>query len=181
MSIGRRAKRQPGRYVPPRRGHTYESEYSSLCGRQNVTPRRKCGHRHEVCGTLDVEDNEGDRFEGFAEAEERPEEAGAEDIEGTPLGEEGRSEDPRNRGVTQARMRGELRFFNEVTQRGLIRTSEEDYAVLGSGFVEGHPVGRCAGVAVDFEVEGVDSESLAVRVSIVDVTPGRRARRHSRG
>jgi hypothetical protein len=34
---------------------------------------------------------------------------------------------------------------------------------------------------VDFEVEAVDSESLAVRVSIVDVTPGRRARRHSRG
>jgi hypothetical protein len=123
-----------------------------------------------------VEHNEGDRFEGFSEAEERAEEAGAEDFEGTPLGEEGRSEDSRNRGVTHTRMRGELRFFNEVTQRGLIRTSEEDFAVLGSGFVEGQiPVGRCAGVAVDFEVEGVDSESLAVRVSIVDVTPGRRA------
>jgi len=78
-------------------------------------------------------------------------------------------------------MRGELRFFNEETQRGLIRTSEEDYAVLGSGFVGGHPVARCAGVAVDFEVEDADSEALAVRVSIVDVTPGRRARRHSRG
>ena len=84
--------------------------------------------------------------------------------------------------MTQPRMRGELRFFNEETQRGLIRTCEEDYAVLGSGFVEGQiPVGRCAGTAVDFEVEAVDSESLAVRVSIVDVTPGRRARRHSRG
>ncbi len=126
--------------------------------------------------------NEGVRCEGFSETEERAEEACAEDLEGTPLGEEGRSEDPRNRGVTQARMRGELRFFNEETQRGLIRTSEEDFAVLGSGFVEGHPVGRCAGVAVDFDVEGgVDAEALAVRVSIVDVTPGRRARRHSRG
>jgi hypothetical protein len=134
-----------------------------------------------VCGTLGVEHNEGVRCEGFSETKERAEKACAEDLEGTPLGEEGRSEDPRNRGVTHPRMRGELRFFNEVTQRGLIRTSEEDFAVLGSGFVEGHPVGRCAGVAVDFEVEGVDSESLAVRVSIVDVTPGRRARRHSRG
>ncbi len=84
--------------------------------------------------------------------------------------------------MTEPRLRGELRFFNEETQRGLIRTSEADFAVLGSGFVEGQiPVGRCAGVAVDFEVEGVDPEPLAVRVSIVDVTPGRRARRHSRG
>ena len=125
---------------------------------------------------------EGDRVEGFSEAEECAQEAGAEDLEGTPLGEEGRREDPRNHGVTQPRMRGELRFFNEETQRGLIRPSAEDYAVLGSGFVEGQiPVGRCAGTAVDFEVEAVDSESLAVRVSIVDVTPGRRARRHSRG
>ena len=148
----------------------------------SFVPGAKCDQRREVCGTLTVEHNEGDRFEGFSEAEERAEEAGAEDFEGTPLGEEGRSEDSRNRGVTHTRMRGELRFFNEVTQRGLIRTTEEDYAVLGSGFVEGQiPVGRCAGVAVDFEVEGVDSESLAVRVSIVDVTPGRRARRHSRG
>ena len=124
---------------------------------------------------------EGDRVEGFSEAEECAEEASAEDLEGTSLGEEGRSENPRNRGVTHARRRGELRFFNEETQRGLIRTPEEDFAVLGSGFVDGHPVGRCAGVAVDFDVESDDSEPLAVRVSIVDVTPGRRARRHSRG
>ena len=128
-----------------------------------------------------VELNEGDRCEGFSEAEERGEEAGAEDLEGTPLGEEGCGEDARYRRVTQTRLRGELRFFNEETQRGLIRTSEEDYAVLGSGFIEGHPVGRCAGTAVDFEVEDADTEPLAVRVSIVDVTPGRRARRHSRG
>lgn len=84
--------------------------------------------------------------------------------------------------MTQTRLRGELRFFNEVTQRGLIRTSEADFAVLGSGFAEGQiPVGRCAGIAVDFEVEGVETESLAVRVSIVDPTTGGRARRHSRG
>ena len=83
--------------------------------------------------------------------------------------------------MTDARRRGELRFFNEETQRGLIRTPEEDFAVLGSGFVDGHPVGRCAGVAVDFDVDADATEALAVRVSIVDVTPGRRARRHSRG
>ena len=146
-----------------------------------MPPRRECDRRHNLCGILGLERNEGDRLEGLAETEERTEEACAEDLEGTPLGEEGRGKDPRNRGVTNTRMRGELRFFNEVTQRGLIRTKEEDYTVLGSGFVDGHPVGRCAGVAVDFDVEGVDSESLAVRVSIVDVTPGRRARRHSRG
>ena len=125
--------------------------------------------------------SEGDRVEGFSEAEKCAEEAGAEDLEGTSRGEEGRSENPRNRGVTHTRRRGELRFFNEETQRGLIRTPEEDFAVLGSGFVDGHPVGRCAGVAVDFDVESADPEPLAVRVSIVDVTPGRRARRHSRG
>jgi hypothetical protein len=84
------------------------------------------------------------------------------------------------------RMRGELRWFNEVTQRGLIRTpTAGDFAVLGSGFVEGHPVGRCAGTPVDFEVdspaEGAEAESLAVRVSVVDLAPARRARRHSRG
>jgi hypothetical protein len=84
--------------------------------------------------------------------------------------------------VTQTRIRGELRYFNEVTQRGLIRTTEGDFGVLGSGFAEGEaPVGRCAGVAVDFEVETAETESLAVRVSIVDLTTGGRARRHSRG
>jgi hypothetical protein len=84
--------------------------------------------------------------------------------------------------VTETRIRGELRYFNEVTQRGLIRTTDGDFGVLGSGFAEGQvPVGRCAGVAVDFEVESVETESLAVRVSIVDLTTGGRARRHSRG
>lgn len=89
--------------------------------------------------------------------------------------------------TTNGRMRGELRFFNEETQRGLIRTSEGGrFEVLGSGFAEGQiPVGRCAGTAVDFEVdiqvEGVQTESLAVRVSVVDLVPARRARRHSRG
>jgi hypothetical protein len=84
--------------------------------------------------------------------------------------------------VTESRIRGELRFFNEVTQRGLIRTAEGDFGVLGTSFAEGEvPVGRCAGVAVDFEVENGETEPLAVRVSIVDVTTGGRARRHSRG
>jgi hypothetical protein len=135
-----------------------------------------------VCGTLGTEHNEGDRFEGFSEAEERAEEAGAEDLEGTSFGEEGRSQDSRYLRVTEARIRGELRYFNEVTQRGLIRTADGDFGVLGSGFAEGEaPVGRCAGVAVDFEVENAETESLAVRVSIVDLTTGGRARRHSRG
>ncbi len=88
--------------------------------------------------------------------------------------------------TTNGRMRGELRFFNEETQRGLIRTSEGGrFEVLGSGFAEGQiPVGRCAGTAVDFEVdvevEG-ETEGRAVRVSVVDLVPARRARRHSRG
>jgi hypothetical protein len=84
--------------------------------------------------------------------------------------------------MTQTRIRGELRYFNEVTQRGLIRATEGDFGVLGSSFAEGEvPVGRCAGIAVDFEVEKAETESLAVRVSIVDLTTGGRARRHSRG
>jgi hypothetical protein len=75
-------------------------KYSSSGCRQNVPSPWECGQRHEVCGTLGVELNEGDWFEGFAETEERAEETRAEDVEGTPLGEEGRCEDPRNRRVT---------------------------------------------------------------------------------
>jgi hypothetical protein len=90
--------------------------------------------------------------------------------------------------VTDARIRGELRWFNEVTQRGLIRTSEGDFEVLGSGFAEGQiPVGRCAGTQVEFEVEvegegeGDGTQPRAVRVSVVDFAVGGRARRRSRG
>lgn len=141
------------------------------------------GVRYPPCWST----SEGDRFEGFSETQECAEEAGAEDLEGTSFGEEGRGEDPRYRGMTHTRMRGELRFFNEETQRGLIRTTEgARFEVLGSGFAEGQvPVGRCAGTAVDFEVdlqvEGTETESRAVRVSVVDLVPARRARRHSRG
>jgi hypothetical protein len=49
-------------------------------------------------------------------------------------------------------VRGELLFFNEETGHGFIRTEEgERLYVARESFAPGHvPVGRCAGVVVDF-------------------------------
>ena len=49
--------------------------------------------------------------------------------------------------------------------------------VLGSGFAPGQqPVGRCAGTPVRFELVDANGERHAVGVTVVDITPARRAR-----
>jgi hypothetical protein len=75
-------------------------------------------------------------------------------------------------------MRGELLWFNEQRQDGLIVADDGSrVVVLGSGFSPGRaPVGRCAGTPVVFELADEDGEPHAVRVAIVDDEPTRRAR-----
>jgi hypothetical protein len=78
-------------------------------------------------------------------------------------------------------MRGELLWFNETRQDGLIET--EDGArlpVFGPDFADGAvPVGRCAGTPVTFEVQTVDGEDRAVLVRTILEGPVRRARMRS--
>jgi hypothetical protein len=81
---------------------------------------------------------------------------------------------------TEARkLRGELLWFNEERQDGVIVADDGSrVVVLGSGFVPGHvPVGRCAGTPVAFELADVDGEPRAVDVAVVEIADSRRARR----
>jgi hypothetical protein len=75
-------------------------------------------------------------------------------------------------------MQGELLWFNEQRQDGLIEADDGSrVVVLGTGFAPGQqPVGRCAGTPVTFELVNEDGEPHAVGVTVVDVTPTRRAR-----
>jgi len=77
------------------------------------------------------------------------------------------------------RMRGELLWFNEQRQDGVIVAEDGTHVVvLGSGFVPGHaPVGRCAGTPVAFTVADEDGEPRAVGVAVVELAQGGRARR----
>ena len=81
--------------------------------------------------------------------------------------------------MTPTRMRGELLWFNEERQDGLIVAEDgARVVVLGSGFAPGHlPVGRCAGTPVAFAVADHDGEQRAIDVAVVDVVQGGRARR----
>jgi hypothetical protein len=78
-------------------------------------------------------------------------------------------------------MHGELLWFNETRQDGLITTSDgEKIRVQGSGFLDGQvPVGRCAGTAVTFEIEGTGEDARAVSVAVLDIPASRRARMRS--
>ena len=82
-----------------------------------------------------------------------------------------------------ARMtRGELLWFNESRQDGVIRTSDgERVVVLGEAFPNGRgPVGRCAGTPVVFEVTSEGEERRATAVRFVEDEAPRRARSRSR-
>jgi hypothetical protein len=80
-------------------------------------------------------------------------------------------------------MRGTMLWFNEVKDHGFISTEEgERLYVEGDGFAPGEkPVGRCAGLAVIFEVEGAEEEderkAIGVR-QLATVDPPRARRRH---
>ena len=75
-------------------------------------------------------------------------------------------------------MQGELLWFNEERQDGLIAADDGSrVVVLGTGFAPGHqPVGRCAGTPVTFELVHEDGEPRAVGVTVDDIAPSRRAR-----
>jgi cold shock CspA family protein len=71
-------------------------------------------------------------------------------------------------------------WFHEVKGYGFIRTDDgERLYVERDGFVEGAaPVGRCAGLRVEFRVDERRGDRVAVDVSVVsDALPGRARRR----
>lgn len=78
-------------------------------------------------------------------------------------------------------MRGELLWFNEEKEYGLIQAEGgERVPVHASGFARGHvPVGRCAGTPVSFELEPDGEGTRAVSVTVLHVAAPRRARMRS--
>src|SRR5262245_43418066 len=75
-------------------------------------------------------------------------------------------------------MRGEMIWFNQKRDHGVIRTEEgERLAVAGVGFAEGaRPVGRCAHRVVMFEIDDSGVMRQARKVAFVPEVPARRAR-----
>jgi hypothetical protein len=78
-------------------------------------------------------------------------------------------------------MKGELLWFNEARQDGLIEADDgARLPVFGHDFADGEvPVGRCAGTPVTFEVQTVDGEDRATLVRTTLEAPVRRARMRS--
>jgi hypothetical protein len=76
-------------------------------------------------------------------------------------------------------MRGQLLWFNEARQDGLIALDDGSrVVVLGSGFAPGRaPEGRCAGTPVSFELSDEAGEVRAVSVVVLEAPEARRARR----
>ena len=79
-------------------------------------------------------------------------------------------------------MEGELLWFNEVRQDGMIRTDDGgEISVLGRAFPNGRgPVGRCGGMRVRFDRVTAAEGAKAVSVSYVPAELPRRARRRGR-
>jgi cold shock CspA family protein len=80
-------------------------------------------------------------------------------------------------------MRGKMLWFNEVKDLGFILTDEgERLSVLGEGFAGGtRPHGRCAHLAVTFEIAETHGERQAENVALVEDVSPRRARLRGRG
>jgi hypothetical protein len=80
-------------------------------------------------------------------------------------------------------MRGKMLWFNEVKDLGFILTDEgERLSVLGDGFAGGiRPQGRCAHLAVSFEIAETNGDRQAQDVVLVDEASPRRARMRGRG
>jgi hypothetical protein len=78
-------------------------------------------------------------------------------------------------------MKGELLWFNETRQDGLIEADDgARFPVFGHDFADGEvPVGRCAGTPVTFEIQTVDGEDRATLVRTTLEAPVRRARMRS--
>jgi cold shock CspA family protein len=81
-------------------------------------------------------------------------------------------------------MRGTMKWFNEEKDHGYIETEEgERLYIPGTGFAGGKRLeGRCAGLAVEFEVVGVgDSRQASDCALVEEVVPHRARRRHRAG
>jgi cold shock CspA family protein len=72
-------------------------------------------------------------------------------------------------------------WFDEAKDYGFIRTTAgERLYVDRAGFVDAAaPVGRCAGLPVELQIDERDGKRTAVEVSLVHEEPPRRARRRS--
>jgi 'Cold-shock' DNA-binding domain len=80
-------------------------------------------------------------------------------------------------------MRGQMLWFNEAKDYGFIMTDEgERLAVAGTGFAgEKRPVGRCAHMIVNFEIDENDGARQAQKVVFEPEVSPRRARLRSGG
>jgi len=76
---------------------------------------------------------------------------------------------------------GSMLWFHEAKGHGFIATDEgERLYVEREGFVEGAaPIGRCAGLRVEFRIHEQQGIRMAVDVSVVSDASSLRARRRS--
>ena len=80
-------------------------------------------------------------------------------------------------------MRGTMAWFNEVKGHGYIWTETgERLYVSRQGFTGGNaPIGRCAGLVVEFDVATSAEGRRAIKSALVEEELPRRARRHRSG
>lgn len=75
-------------------------------------------------------------------------------------------------------VRGRMLWFNEEKGHGYISSDEgERLYVEAGGFPDGHPVGPCAGLLVEFAIAGDGDVRQAQDVRLVEEIAPRRARR----
>jgi cold shock CspA family protein len=74
--------------------------------------------------------------------------------------------------------RGKMLWFNEEKGHGYIQTDEDERLYVDAdGFPDGHPVGACAGLVVEFEITENGEGRRAQHVQLVPEVAPRRARR----
>jgi cold shock CspA family protein len=79
--------------------------------------------------------------------------------------------------VEGGRISGDMLWFNNEKGHGFIETAAGDrLRVEGSGFRNGPPEGRCAGMQVTFHVAGDGEAARALDVAFPEDAPPRRAR-----
>jgi len=79
--------------------------------------------------------------------------------------------------VEGGRISGDMLWFNNEKGHGFIETADGDrLRVEKSGFRNGPPEGRCAGMAVTFQVTGEGDAARALDVAFPEDAPPRRAR-----
>ena len=79
--------------------------------------------------------------------------------------------------VEGGRINGDMLWFNNEKGHGFIETAAGDrLRVEGSGFRNGPPEGRCAGMQVTFHVAGDGEAARALDVAFPEDAPPRRAR-----